>query len=166
MPLVCILLKKFPYPGFQERKSSPKSKFWGRISCGRPRGYPGGRTGAKASIKPSKSWKNRHFGADVHDPKARTSMTPGGFKKLRSEKLRAEFSFPGFGPRKYEKTIKYKNGPRNDHTCIFSVFFSYFWGGQPGVGDFVIFFVHFRMFGILGVLVCNASLLIQEPFVR
>ena len=30
----------------------------------------------------------------AHDPKARTSMTPGVFQKLRSEKLRAEFSFP------------------------------------------------------------------------
>ena len=78
----------------QERKISPKSEFWGRISGGRPRGYPGGRPGAKTSVKPSKSWKNKHFGADVHDPKARTSMTRGGSKKLRSEKLRAEFSFP------------------------------------------------------------------------
>ena len=85
-------------PNFQERKSSPKSKFWGRISGGRPRGYPGGRQGAKTSVKPSKSWKIKHFGADVHEPKARTSMTRGVFKKLRSEKLRAEFSFPKFGP--------------------------------------------------------------------
>ena len=46
-------------------------KFWGRISRGHPRGYPGGRPGAKASVRPSKSWKNKHFGADIHDPKAR-----------------------------------------------------------------------------------------------
>ena len=32
---------------FQERKSSPKSKFWGRISGGRPRGYPGRTSGGK-----------------------------------------------------------------------------------------------------------------------
>ena len=82
----------------QERKSSPKSKFWGRISGGRPRGYPGGRPGAKTSVKPSKSWKNKHCGADVHDPKARTPMTQAGSKKLRSEKLRAEFSFPRNAP--------------------------------------------------------------------
>ena len=25
--------------------------------------------------------KNKHFGVDVHDPKVRMSMTPGGFKK-------------------------------------------------------------------------------------
>ena len=70
----------------QERKSNPKSKFWGRISCGRPRGYPGGRPGAKTSVRHSKSWNNKHFGADVHDPKARTSMTPGGFKKTSVRK--------------------------------------------------------------------------------
>ena len=70
----------------QERKSSPKGKFWGRMSGGRPRGYPGGRPGAKTSVKPSKSWKNKHFGADVHEPKARTSMTPGGFKKTSVRK--------------------------------------------------------------------------------
>ena len=70
----------------QERKSSPKSKFWGRTSGGRPRGYPGGRPGAKTSVKPSKSWKNKHFGADIHDPKARTSMTAGGFKKTSVRK--------------------------------------------------------------------------------
>ena len=63
---------------FQERKSSPKNKSWGRISRGRQRGYPGGRPGAKTSVRPSKSWKNKHFGADIHDPKARTSMTRGG----------------------------------------------------------------------------------------
>ena len=65
----------------QERKSSPKSKFWGRISRGRPRGNLGGRPGAKASVGPSKSWKNKHFGAGIHDPKARTSMTRRGWKK-------------------------------------------------------------------------------------
>ena len=70
----------------QERKSSSKSKFWGRISGGRPCGYPGGRPGAKTSVKPSKSWKNKHFGVDVHDPKARMSMTPGGSKKTSVRK--------------------------------------------------------------------------------
>ena len=51
--------------------------FWMKKVQG-PRGYPGGRPGAKASARPSKSWKNTHFGADTRDPKARTSMTPGG----------------------------------------------------------------------------------------
>ena len=70
----------------QERKSSPKSKFWGRISRGRPHGYPGGRPGAKTSVRPLKSLKNKHFGVDIHDPKARTSMTRGGVKKNFGQK--------------------------------------------------------------------------------
>ena len=40
----------------------------------------------KTSVRPSKSWKNKHFRTDIP---ARTSM-----KKLRSEKLRADFSLP------------------------------------------------------------------------
>ena len=76
----------------QERKSSPKSKFWGRISRRLPRRYPGGRPGAQTSARPSKSRKNKLFSADIHSPEARTSTTPGF--SSRSEKLRAEFSFP------------------------------------------------------------------------
>ena len=38
--------------------------------------------------------KNKHFGTDIHDPKARTSTTLRDFQKLRSEKLWAEFPFP------------------------------------------------------------------------
>ena len=73
----------------QEQKSSPKSKFWGRTARGRPRGYAGGRLGAKASVRPSKSWKkNKRFGADIHDPKARTSMTPEMFKNQGCLKIR------------------------------------------------------------------------------
>ena len=43
----------------QERKSSPKNKFWVRISGGHPRRYPSGRPRAKASVKPSKSFRHR-----------------------------------------------------------------------------------------------------------
>ena len=64
-------------------KSIKNEKAAQRVSF---RGYPGGRPGAKTSVKPSKSWKNKHFGADVHDPKARTSMTRGGFKKTSVRK--------------------------------------------------------------------------------
>ena len=74
----------------QERKSSPKSKFWGRISRRRPRGYPGGCPGAKTWVRPSKYLKNKHFGADIHDPEARTSMT-SGLKKHRSENFGLNF---------------------------------------------------------------------------
>ena len=74
------------------KKNSPKSKFWCQISRRRPRGYPGGRPGAKASVRSSKSWeKQAFFGADIHDPKAQTSMTPGGFWKLRSENFGLNF---------------------------------------------------------------------------
>ena len=40
----------------------------------------------KTSVRPSKSWKNKRFGTDM--PRGRPQ------KKLRSEKLRADFSFP------------------------------------------------------------------------
>ena len=36
-----------------------------RHSCGRP--------GSRALGRPAKSWKNKHLGADIHDPNARTS---------------------------------------------------------------------------------------------
>ena len=78
---------------------SEKRKFWGRISRGRPHGYPGRRRGAKASVRPSKSWKkkNKHCGADVHDPKARTSMSPGGVLKYFGQKsFGLKLSFPGY----------------------------------------------------------------------
>ena len=65
----------------QERKSSPKRKFSGRISRGRPDvirvDVPGQNFGQ--ALEPL---KNKHLGADVHDPNAWTSMSPGGAKKL------------------------------------------------------------------------------------
>ena len=75
-------------------KKQPKEEVFGtdipRTSGGHSRGYPG----PNLRSGPSKSWKNKHFGADIHDSKARTSTTPRDFQKLRSEKLWAEFSFP------------------------------------------------------------------------
>ena len=77
-------------------KNQPKEEVFGtdipRTSGGHSRGYPG----PKLRSGWSKSWKNKHFGADIHDPKARTSTTLRDFQKLRSEKLWAEFSFPSF----------------------------------------------------------------------
>ena len=61
-----------------------------RTSVGHSRGYPG----PKLRSGSSKSWKNKRLGADIHDPKARTSTTPRDLQKLWSEKLRAEFLFP------------------------------------------------------------------------
>ena len=75
-------------------KNQPKEEVFGldipRTSGGHSRGYPG----PKLRSGRSKSWKkNKHLGADIHDPKARTSTTVRDFQKLRSEKLWAEFSF-------------------------------------------------------------------------
>ena len=39
---------------------------------------------------------NKHFDANIHDPNARTSMTPRRAKKLRAEKLRVDVSFPRY----------------------------------------------------------------------
>ena len=76
-------------------KNQPKEEVFGtdipRTSGGHSRGHPG----PKLRSGRSKSWKkNKHFGADIQDPKARTSIALRGFQKLRSEKLWAEFSFP------------------------------------------------------------------------
>ena len=87
-------------------KEGRNRKSWGWISGGRPRGYPGGRPGAKTSVKPSKPWKNKHFSADIHGPKARTSMTPGGFKRNSVRKLRVEFSFSIFLETNREKNTQ------------------------------------------------------------
>ena len=65
---------------------------------GAPRGHPGV---IRADI-PAQNFgqgsklleKNKHLGADIHDPKARTSTTLRDFQKLWSEKLWAKFSFP------------------------------------------------------------------------
>ena len=74
-------------------KNQPKEEVLGadipRTSGGHSRGYPG----PKLRSGGSKSWKNKHVSADIHDPKARTS-TLRNFQKLRSEKLWAEFLFP------------------------------------------------------------------------
>ena len=64
---------------FQERKISPKRKFWGGYPCG----YPAENFGQALQILEKEAFWHRHA--------ARTSM-----KKLRSEKLRADFSFPNF----------------------------------------------------------------------
>ena len=71
---------------------SPKSKFLGRIS----RGHPGvTRTDIPAQNfgqGAQKSWKNRHLGADIRDPKAQTSTTLRDFQKFRSENFGLNFS--------------------------------------------------------------------------
>ena len=87
--------QEIPRRGQNSRtKNQPKEEVLGtdipQTSGGHSRGCPG----PKLRSGRSKSWKNKHFSADIHDPKARTSTTLRGFQKLRSEKLWAEFSFP------------------------------------------------------------------------
>ena len=73
-----------PHPlGSGSRKDSTRYE---SFRAGYPADVPGqklraGRLGSKAAGRPSKSWKNRHLDMDVHDPNARTSMTPGACKK-------------------------------------------------------------------------------------
>ena len=107
--------KEKPYN--QERKISPKRKFFGtdipRTSGGHSRGYPG----PKLRSGRSKSWKNKHLDADIHGPKARTSKTLKDFQKLRSEKLWAEFSFP-IQEIHERRAVGWSAGRHVDHPCV------------------------------------------------
>ena len=86
-------------PIIKNEKSAQRGSFWDGHPLGRTsRGHPGV---IRADI-PAQNFgqggqnpgKNKHFGTDIHDPKARTSTTLREFQKLRSEKLWAEFLFP------------------------------------------------------------------------
>ena len=86
-------------------KNQPKEEGFGtdipRTSGGHSRGYPS----PKLRSGFSKSWKkNKHLGADIHDPKARTSTTPRDLQKLCSEKLWADCSFLKTTEKKKKKT--------------------------------------------------------------
>ena len=74
-----------------QEQNQPKSKFLGRC----PADIRGSiRTDIPAQNFGqgcSKSWKNKHLGADIHDPKARTSTTLRDFQKLRSENFGLNF---------------------------------------------------------------------------
>ena len=70
----------------KNEKSAQRGSFWD--------GHPADIRGSFARISWPKTsvWavqileKNQHFGADIHDPKARTSTTLRGFQKLRSRR--------------------------------------------------------------------------------
>ena len=62
-------------------RKQPKEEVFGpdipRTSRGHSRGCPG----STLRSGPSTPWKNKHFGADIHDPKARMSTTLRNFQK-------------------------------------------------------------------------------------
>ena len=68
----------------------------GRISRGHPGVIRAEIPAQNFGQGPQNPGKNKHFGADIHDPKARTSTTLRDFQKLWSDKLWAEFSFSMF----------------------------------------------------------------------
>ena len=62
----------------------------------------------KTSVRALKVLENKHLGADIHDPKARTSTTLRDFQQLRSEKLWAEFSFSISGTSMHNSLFQWK----------------------------------------------------------
>ena len=79
-------------PLFKNEKSAQRGSFWA--------GYPADIRGSfarisrpKTSVRVLELLGKQALGADIHDPKARTSTAPTDLQKLRSQKLWAEFSF-------------------------------------------------------------------------
>ena len=83
----CIFLETGVIHQIKNEKSSPKSKFWGRISGGHPRGYPGGRPGAKLRSSPRNPRKTGISGG-------RPWPRGGVQKKLQSENFGLNFRSP------------------------------------------------------------------------
>ena len=86
-----------------------------------PRTSQGHSRGSKTSGRPSKPWKNKHSGVDIHDPNSRMSMTPGGATKLRASKLRADPSFPMYQP---HQSKNYKTPFEKPLTCCRNTWFA------------------------------------------
>ena len=86
-------MAKVPSPLIiQERKSNLNIKSLGRISRGRPGGYPCGRPGPKTLTPLLGAQENIFFCADILDPKVWTSMIRGGLRKTLCKKT-ADLSF-------------------------------------------------------------------------
>ena len=94
-------------------------------------------------------------------------LNPENPKKLRKKKKKRNPP-PRVGPRKYEKnTEKIQKSPKNNHFCIFSVFFSYFRGPTRGGGFRIFFFVifsYFRDSGVSGICTRPAGVAIHGQF--
>ena len=72
-------------------ESIPKSKFWGRISGRRPTRISRWTSGGKNFSQALEILEKQTFGADIHDPKARMSMSPGGSKIFMQENFGLNF---------------------------------------------------------------------------
>ena len=75
----------------------------------RSRGHSYGRPGSKALGRPSKPWKNKHLGADIHHLNARTSMTP-----VRSLDEPLKFKQFQKGKEDQGRGVAFKAGSRHD----------------------------------------------------
>ena len=73
---------------FKNEKAAQRVSFGAGYPADVHADIPADVRGQKASVKPSKLWekKNKHVGADVHDPKARTSMTLGRVRRNFGQK--------------------------------------------------------------------------------
>ena len=75
------------FSNFKNEKSAKRGSFRA--------GYPADICRPKTSVRALRILENKHLGADIRDPKARTSTTLRDFQKLRSEKKNwGKFWFP------------------------------------------------------------------------
>ena len=98
----CFCLAQ-PDSNFRNDKSAQKRKFGD--------GYPADIRGSfarisrpKTSVRSSKYWKNKHLGADIDDPKARTSTTLRDFQNIRSKNFGLNFCSPELFKRRKGKS--------------------------------------------------------------
>ena len=93
------MISEFQEPNFRDEKSAQRPKF----SAGRPCGHPAKNFGQALEILEKQAFRHGHA--------ARTST-----KKLRSEKLRADFSFPTIATgnqNRWNRSSRNQNQKRN-----------------------------------------------------
>ena len=83
---------KLSFFTFLQKKTAQRESFWAGYPADVPRSFVQ-TSGSKPSGRPSKPWKSKHLGADIHDPNARTSMTPGGAKNFGQQNFGSIFVF-------------------------------------------------------------------------
>ena len=62
----------------EPKKKQPTEEVFGPDILRTSQDHSCGRPGSKTSGRPSKPWKNRHLGADIHDPNANVHDPRGG----------------------------------------------------------------------------------------